>query len=260
MKKFLLFFAVIVTLVNFSHGFHAKVLVRKDGSISADGLQGYSNFEKTCIKDDYCTYNLKTPGIAPTDYNSDQNVISKGGQDFEGDKATYNQEIQSYTDFENGWKETSAEIDAMLRSIESINKQLPPILDAIEASLLNTNETYSKIEIAMGQISNTCYKGRCDKTTQAPPLTTQNPATQGTEATPSPGSTAEAGTTTEFTGSTPSPGPTEPAASTTTGPTESSATGGSTDGASETTTTDSVGADATTSDTSASDSSTTSAL
>jgi hypothetical protein len=256
MKKFLFFFAVTVTLVNFSHGFHAKVLVRKDGSISADGLQGYSNFEKTCIKDDYCTYNLKAPGIAPTDYNSDQNVISKGGQDFEGDKATYNQEIQSYTDFENGWKETSAEIDAMLRSIESINKQLPPILDAIEASLLNTNETYSKIEIAMGQISNTCYKGTCDKTTQAPPLTTQNPATQGTEVTQSPGSTAEAGTTTEFTGSTPSPGPTEPAASTTTGPTEASATtGGSTNGASETTTTDSTGA-ATTS--SASDSSTTS--
>jgi hypothetical protein len=246
MKKFLLFFAVTVTLVNFSHGFHAKVLVRKDGSISADGFQGYSNFEKTCIKDDYCTYNLKAPGIAPTDYNSDQNVISKGGQDFEGDQATYNQKIQSYTDFENGWKETSAEIDAMLRSIETINKQLPPILDAIEASLLNTNETYSKIEIALGQISEPCYiyyKSTCDKTTQAPPLTTQNPATQGTEVTQSPGSTAEAGTTTEFTGSTPSPGPTEPAASTTTGPTEASATtGGSTDGASETTTTDSAGA------------------
>lgn len=140
----------------------------------------------------------------------------------------------------------------MLLIIEAINKQLPTILDAIENSLLNSNETFSKIETAIGQISNPCYLSTCgkilkkfydkansflvDKSTQAPPLTSQNPETQAT---------GEAGTTPSeapFTGSTPSPGPTEAAGSTTTDVTSS---GGSTDGGSAGTATTAVGNEAT---------------
>uniref|UniRef100_A0AC34GPR2 Uncharacterized protein n=1 Tax=Panagrolaimus sp. ES5 TaxID=591445 RepID=A0AC34GPR2_9BILA len=229
MNKFLFFAAVTVTLLfNFSHGFHAKLLVRKDGFISADGLKGYSNFEKTCIKDDYCTYSMNAPGIAPTNYTGDQNVISKDGQDLNSNQDKYNQGVQNYADFENGWKNTSDEIESMLKTIESINKQLPSILDAIENSILATNETYQKIETALGQVSLPCYKDNCAKTTQGPETTTQNSGTQATDVTSSPGSTAEPGTTTEFTGSTPSPGPTDAPTSTVSAPTETFATGGST--------------------------------
>uniref|UniRef100_A0A914Y2R3 Uncharacterized protein n=1 Tax=Panagrolaimus superbus TaxID=310955 RepID=A0A914Y2R3_9BILA len=161
MKKFLFFAAITVTLFNLNHGFHAKLLVRKDGSISADGYKGYSNFEKTCIKDDYCTYSMKAPGIAPTDYAGDQNVISKDGQDLNTDQDKIQSRNSNYADFENGWKITSDEIEAMLKAIESINKQLPPILNAIENSVLAANETYAKIEIALGQISEPCYISQC---------------------------------------------------------------------------------------------------
>uniref|UniRef100_A0A914Y442 Uncharacterized protein n=1 Tax=Panagrolaimus superbus TaxID=310955 RepID=A0A914Y442_9BILA len=144
----------------------------------------------------------------------------------------YNQGIQNYADFENGWKITSDEIEAMLKAIESINKQLPPILNAIENSVLAANETYAKIEIALGQISEPCYISQCGKTTQAPETTAQ---TAATDVTSSSGSSAEPGSSTvspgtteaPFTGSTPSPGSTEASSSTVTGPTEATSTGGS---------------------------------
>lgn len=47
------------------------------------------DFNKTCIKDDYCTYDLKSPSLAQDVYDSDKSQLSTDKQGLDNAEVTF---------------------------------------------------------------------------------------------------------------------------------------------------------------------------